>query len=180
MILNDKSSITVVLSFILLTGFLSIAYIQNVHAQVPGLDLSGIPGLNFLKGPKGDKGDTGSQGPKGDTGATGAQGEQGPKGDTGATGAQGEQGPKGDTGATGAQGEQGPTGPNKKFNTITKTNTLTLLSNPSNNIQTVEVSCPENTKVTGGGFDYEPKGQDSEGHEVSEVILKTSLPLDNG
>jgi hypothetical protein len=86
--LNGKLSITAILSITLLTGFLSIAYIQKVQAQVPGLDLSGIPGItgnpafNFLKGPKGDKGDTGAQGPKGDKGDTGAQG---PKGDIGSS-----------------------------------------------------------------------------------------------
>ena len=117
MSLNDKSSITVILSFTLLTGFLSIAYIQRAHAF--SIDFSGLPGfgdsqgLNFFKGPKGDtgpagpKGDTGAQGEQGLKGDTGAQGEQGLKGDTGA---QGEQGLKGDTGAQGEQGLKGDTG----------------------------------------------------------------------
>jgi hypothetical protein len=111
---NYKSSLSVLSTIALLTGFLSIAYIQSAHAF--SIDFSGLPGfgdsqgLNFFKG---SKGDTGPAGPKGDTGA---QGEQGLKGDTGATGAkgdtgaQGEQGLKGDTGATGAQGEQGSKG----------------------------------------------------------------------
>ena len=73
MSLNDKSSITVILTFTLLTGFLSIAYIQRAHAF--SIDFSGLPGfgdsqgLNFFKGPKGDIGPAGL---KGDTGATGA------------------------------------------------------------------------------------------------------------
>lgn len=104
-----KSTIIVLFTGALLTGFTSMAYIQSAHAF--SIDFSGLPGfdgngaLDFLKGPKGDKGDTGPQGPpgpkgdKGDTGPQGPQGEQGQKGDTGATGPQGEQGQKGDTGA---------------------------------------------------------------------------------
>ncbi len=138
--LNGKSSITVILAIALLTGFLSIAYIQKVQAQVPGLDLSWIPGitgnpaLNFLKGPKGDKGDVGPQGPQGKDGAQGPQGEQGPKGDKGNTGVQGEQGPKGDTGATGAQG---PAGQGIEFGHLTVI-THTVDSFNSNPIQSSE------------------------------------------
>jgi hypothetical protein len=68
---NSNSSIIIVLTVTLLTGFISVvAYIQSVQAQVPGtgFDLKGIFGsngiskLNLFKGPKGD---TGPQGPAG-------------------------------------------------------------------------------------------------------------------
>ncbi len=110
---NTKSSITVFFAVVLLTGFLSIEYKQNVNAQVPGLDLGGIPGLNFLKGPKGDTGPQGPAGPKGDTGAAGPKGDTGtigaagPKGDTGAAGPKGDKGDKGDTGTIGPAGPAG-------------------------------------------------------------------------
>ena len=89
---NTKSSITVFFAVVLLTGFLSIEYIQNVNVQVPGLDLGGIPGLNFLKGPKGDTGPQGPAGPKGDTGPAGPKGDKGDKGDTGTIGPAGPAG----------------------------------------------------------------------------------------
>jgi hypothetical protein len=99
---NRKSSITILFTIALLTGFISIAFKQSALAF--SIDFSGLPGfsgnqgLDLLKGPKGDKGDTGAQGPPG---------PPGPKGDTGATGAQGPPGPKGDKGDTGAQGPPG-------------------------------------------------------------------------
>jgi hypothetical protein len=90
---NSKSSLSILFTIALFSGFLSLAYIQTAHAF--SIDFSGLPGfggnggLDFLKGPKGD---TGPAGAKGDIRATGPQGEQGLKGDKGDTGAQGEQG----------------------------------------------------------------------------------------
>jgi hypothetical protein len=117
---NRKSSITILFTIALLTGFISVAFKQSALAF--SIDFNGLPGfggnggLDFLKGPKGDKGDTGAtgaqgeQGPKGDTGAQGLAGAKGDKGDKGDTGAQGEQGIQGDTGATGAKGDKGDKG----------------------------------------------------------------------
>jgi hypothetical protein len=98
--LNRKSSIIMLFTVALSTGFIMNAYIQSVQAQVPGtgLDLkgpsgaSGIQWFNLFKGPKGDTGPQGPQGVKGDTGDTGPQGPQGVKGDTGDTGATGPAG----------------------------------------------------------------------------------------
>jgi Collagen triple helix repeat (20 copies) len=95
---NSNSSIIMVLTVTLLTGFISVvAYIQSVQAQVPGtgFDLKGIfgsNGISKLKLFKGPKGDTGPQGPPG---PQGIQGPKGDKGDNGTTGPQGIQGPKG-------------------------------------------------------------------------------------
>ena len=81
-----KSSITILFTIALLTGFLSIAWIQRAH--VFSIDFSGLPGfgdnqgLNFF-GIKGDKGDTGLQGPHGE------KEDKGDKGDKGDIGAQG-------------------------------------------------------------------------------------------
>jgi hypothetical protein len=110
---NRKSSIIILFTIALLTGFISIAFKQSVFAF--SIDFSGLPGfggnggLDFLKGPKDDKGDTGPQGPPG------IQGEQGPKGDTGSQGLTGSKGDKGDTGAQGEQGPKGDTGEGIKF-----------------------------------------------------------------
>jgi Collagen triple helix repeat (20 copies) len=103
---NRKSSITILFTIALLTGFISIAFKQSALAF--SIEFSGLPGfggnggLDFLKGPKGDKGDTGSQGEQGPKGDTGSQGLAGPKGDTRSQGLLGEQGPKGAKGDPGA------------------------------------------------------------------------------
>ncbi len=84
---NSKSSIMILFTIALLTGFTSSVHIRFVHAF--SIDFSGIPGLDgnsglgFLKGPKGDKGDPGPPGPPG---------PQGPKCNTGATGPPGPPG----------------------------------------------------------------------------------------
>jgi hypothetical protein len=60
----SKLSISILFTIALLTGFLSIVYVQRAHAF--SIDFSELPGfgdnkgLNFLQGPKGDKGDTGA------------------------------------------------------------------------------------------------------------------------
>jgi hypothetical protein len=96
---NRKSSITILFTIALLTGFISIAFKQSALAF--SIDFSGLPGfggnggLDLLKGPKGD---TGPPGPPGPAGA------KGDKGDTGAQGPPGPPGPKGDKGDTGDQG----------------------------------------------------------------------------
>ncbi len=109
-----NSSIIILFTITLLTGFIAIAYTQFVQAQIPGtgFDLSGIPGLNLLKGPNGDNGDTGATGAQWPAGPVGPKGDTGANGDTGATGAQG---PKGNTGA---QGEQGPPDEGVKFGNL--------------------------------------------------------------
>ena len=62
----SKSSLSILFTIALLTGFLSIACIQSANAF--SIDFSGLPGfgdsqgLNFFKGQKGDKGDTWSKG----------------------------------------------------------------------------------------------------------------------
>jgi hypothetical protein len=64
-----KTSITILFTIALLTGFISVAFKQSALAfsigfgGLPGF--SGNQGLDLLKGPKGDKGDTGAQGPPG-------------------------------------------------------------------------------------------------------------------
>ncbi len=79
---NRKSSITILFTMTLLTGFISVAFMQSALAF--SIDFSGLSGFNgnqgldLLKGPKGDKGD------KGDTGPPGAKSDEG---DTEAAGA---------------------------------------------------------------------------------------------
>jgi hypothetical protein len=66
--------------------------------------ISGLQGIQGVKGDTGATGAQGIQGVKGDKGDAGAQGIQGIQGVKGDTGAQGIQGVKGDTGATGSSG----------------------------------------------------------------------------
>jgi hypothetical protein len=174
---NSNSSIIIVLTVTLLTGFISVvAYIQSVQAQVPGtgFDLKGIFGsngiskLNLFKGPKGD---TGPQGPPGPQGIQGPKGDKGDKGDTGTTGPQGiqgEQGPKGDKGDTGA------TGTSKDLEIITVSKTIQYQYDPeiNNNKGDISVTCPEDTKVSGGGYE---KTRSSYGFDITE-----NEPFGNG
>jgi hypothetical protein len=113
--LNINSSIIMLFSIILLSGFASTAYTQFAQAQLVNFNFGGINlgGQGGQQGPKGDKGDTGPQGLTGATGPqglTGPQGNTGPQGLTGATGPQGLTGPQGNTGPQGLTGATGPQG----------------------------------------------------------------------
>ena len=59
----------------------------------------------------------------------------------------------------GPKGDKGDPGPNKEFDIITVSNSV-----QSNHIGSLlikaEVICPDDTQVTGGGFDVEPKEND--------------------
>jgi hypothetical protein len=166
-----KLSISILFTVALSTGFLSMSFVQSAHAF--SIDLNGLPGigddqgLNFF-GIKGDKGEKGEKGDKGDTGAQGPQGE---KGDTGAQGPQGEKGDKGDNGDKGDTGEQGTS---KDLEIITVSKTIPYQYDPeiNNNKGDIIVTCPEDTKVSGGGYD---KTRNTNGFDIIE-----DKPLNNG
>jgi hypothetical protein len=121
----SKLSVSILFTVALSTGFLSIAYVQRAHAF--SIDFSGLPGFGD------DQGLNFFQGPKGDKGDTGPQGAQGPKGD------------KGDT------GEQGTS---KDLETITVSKTTQYQPDPNHSIRgDISVTCPEDTKVSGGGYE---------------------------
>ncbi|WP_395699465.1 DNRLRE domain-containing protein [Aquabacterium sp.] len=94
------------------------------------------------------------QGPKGETGA------QGPKGDKGDKGNTGDRGPVGPAGPQGPQGPQGIQGPAGTSNLVYKQDTWSL---PGHNYGRVNLYCPANTYVIGGGCghrDYNSAQQD--------------------
>ena len=98
----SKLSISVLFTVALLTGFLSLAYVQRAHAF--SVDFSGLPGfggdqgLNFFQGLKGFKEIPGQldlkdyRGDKGDKGDKGETEEQGPAGQNGRDGKDGKDG----------------------------------------------------------------------------------------
>ncbi len=80
-------------------------------------------------------------------------------------GPQGEQGPKGDTGQ---QGPKGDNGPSKDLDTITVTKTALIeIEN-----REVSVQCPDDRKVTGGGFAFD--------NSNTRTIVLESKPINNG
>jgi hypothetical protein len=97
-----------------------------------------------LQGPKVDKGDTGTQGP------TGEKGDKGDKGDT---------------------GEQG-TSKDLEIITVSKTVQYQYDTEINNNKGDVTVTCPENTKVSGGGYE---KTRNANGFDIAE-----DKPFNNG
>jgi hypothetical protein len=126
----------------------------------------GPPGPQGPAGPQGPQGVAGPQGPQGPAGPAGPQGPQG------VAGPPGPQGPKGDTGATGPQGPQGPAGVSN-YQVV-----FTPVTNPSttvtpHNIQNVGVSCPNGTKVLGGGYNLA-------NNPSSAVSVVESAPLLDG
>jgi hypothetical protein len=62
----SKLSISILFTVALLTGFLSIAYVQWAHAF--SIDFSGLLGFGDNQGPQGDKGDKGDTSPQGPPG----------------------------------------------------------------------------------------------------------------
>lgn len=131
------------------------------------VDTGGSQGPQGPPGPKGDKGDEGDpglqgpqgeqgQGEKGEQGPPGLQGSEGPKGDTGEQGEQGIQGEVGTQGPAGLQGEQGeqgpegPPGPPRDLETFRDDGEEVLVDFRS--FGTATASCPEGTKITGGGY----------------------------
>ena len=111
---NIKSSVIVLFSVALLTGFISVTYTQPLLAQSPGR--SGDGGDNGPGGPQGEQGSGGHNGrggDRGDNGPGGPQGEQGSGGHNGRDGDRGDRGgDRGDNGPGGPQGEQGSGGHN--------------------------------------------------------------------
>jgi hypothetical protein len=82
---NSKLPVTVLFTIALLTGFISVAYTQSVHAM--SIDPNGLPGIadnpafDLLKG-KGIKGDTKTTGPAALSGPKDSNGDKVNKGDT--------------------------------------------------------------------------------------------------
>ncbi|WP_144730204.1 hypothetical protein [Candidatus Nitrosocosmicus arcticus] len=75
---------------------------------------------------------------------------------------------------------KGEAGSNKEFDTIAVYNNVTFAGNPADPIHTLEVSCPQDTKVTGGGFDYNPKGKFDDQNQYGDVKVHESSPANNG
>jgi Collagen triple helix repeat (20 copies) len=88
----------------------------------------------------------GAVGPQGVPGAVGPQGERGPQG------AAGVAGPVGPIGPVGAAGPQGAPGQNAVFSLQRVSNTS---ANDSSPVKTVEVTCPANKRLVGGGADIQ-------------------------
>src|SRR6478672_5959023 len=136
-----KSTIIVLFATALVTGFMSVAFMQSATAFPFDLSeltgLGGTGGLDFLKGPKGDKGDTGPQGPPG------PEGPQGPKGDKGDTGEQGLPGEKGD---------KGDTGPPRTQSVIERVGESVTIS--QGNTGSADAKCNPGEKATGGGYTW--------------------------
>src|SRR3954451_16068423 len=138
----SKSSISIIFTVALLTGFRSIAYVQRALAF--SIDFSGLPGfgddqgLNFLQGPKGEKGPPGPKGDKGDKGDTGEQGTS------------------------------------KDLEIITVSKTIQYQYDPEiiNNKGDISVTCPEDTKVSGGEYE---KTHNTNGFDVTD-----DKPFNNG
>lgn len=162
----SKLTISILFTVAVLTGFLSGVYVQRAHAF--SIDFSGLPGfgdsqgLNFFKGKKGDTGAQGLQGEKGEKGDTGRQGEQGPPGEKGEKGDKEE---KGDTGATGTSKEL-------EITTVSKTIQYQYDPEINNNKVDISVTCPEDTKVSGGGYE---KTRNTDGFDITE-----DKPFNNG
>jgi hypothetical protein len=137
--------------------------------------LQGEPGIQGpigepgLPGPKGEKGDRGERGPRGAMsigepgmpGVPGPQGTRGQHGPQGATGPVGPQGPAGIAGPIGPQGPQGTIGPpgpqgekglEKIFKTQIVTNQISVSTTQPAGFYEVNVACPPNTNVLGGGY----------------------------
>jgi hypothetical protein len=80
-------------------------------------------------------------------------------------GPEGKQGPQGEKGE---QGPQGDTGPSKDIDTITVTKTALIeVEN-----RELSVQCPDDRKVTGGGFDFD--------NSDTRTIVLESKPINNG
>jgi hypothetical protein len=132
---DSKLSVIVLFTIALLTGFVSISNTPSVLAlTIGGIDLdelTGLQGIDLLKGPKGD------------TGATGPQGEKGDKGDTGAT------------------GPEGPAGPDKYLSmrtvkgNIAHDDVCVDFCSPTSTNEKSVASCNSDEILTGGGVEKE-------------------------
>jgi hypothetical protein len=91
--INIKSSIIVLFSVALLTGFISVTYTQPILALSPG-----------------DGGHNGRDGDRGDGGHNGRDGDRGDRGDGGHNGRDGDRGDRGDGGHNGRDGDRGDNG----------------------------------------------------------------------
>ena len=104
--------------------------------------LDGIDGADGGPGPPGPKGDPG--GPQGPQGLEGPKGE---RGETGLTGPSGPRGSVGPIGATGAKGADGADGGLAGYVLVEASFVGT-----SGDARILQVDCPENTVVLGGGY----------------------------
>ena len=96
------------------------------------------------------------------------------KGDKGDTGATGPQGPAGEKGEKDDKGDPGKQGTSKEIEITTVSKTIQYQYDPkiNNNKRDTSVICPEDTKVTVGGYE---KTRNSNGFDITE-----DMPFGNG
>jgi Collagen triple helix repeat (20 copies) len=149
---------------------ISSAQIADYSIRLVDMHPSAVKALKGKRGPRGAAGAAGAAGAPGAAGAAGANGLPGAQGPAGAPGPQGVPGPSGPQGQSGSNGLQGPAGgfdPGK----------VSYVQGPEVTVPAGEeggavASCPDETKVIGGGFLWI--------YPTEGVVGETTGPLEDG
>jgi hypothetical protein len=174
---NKARALALVALFVGMTGTatagvaaIGSGQIANYSIKLVDMHPSAVKALKGKPGPRGAAGAAGAPGAPGAPGADGANGLPGSQGATGAPGPQGVPGPPGPQGQSGSNGLQGPAGgfdPGK----------VSYVQGPEVTVPAGEeggavASCPDETKVIGGGFLWI--------YPTEGVVGETTGPLEDG